>query len=126
MRQGKMEKALDTFQKAIPLNRLLQSEIYNNLGLIYFALGRMEEGETASRKSIEIRPYHAAPYYNLGVYHEKKGDIDQAIYHYEIAAKLSPDYTLCHEALSQLYERKGWKEKSQKAYRNYLRYSLRK
>jgi len=86
----------------------------------------MEEGEMAARKSIEIRPHHAAPHYNLGVYHEKKGDIDQAIYYYEIAAKLSPDYTLCHDALGQLYALKGWKEKSQKAHQNYLKYSVRK
>ncbi len=90
MRQGKMEKALDIFQKAIPLNPLLLSDIYNNLGLIYFTLGRMEEGERASQKSIEIRPHHAAPYYNLGVYHEKKGDIDQAIYYYEISSQALP------------------------------------
>ena len=114
-------EAIEAYQRAISLNYPLLSEIYNNAGLIYFKLGRMEEGEKALRTAIEIRPHHASPYSNLGNYYEKKGDIDRAIYYYEQAVKWSPDFSQGYGALSVLYERKGWKEKSRGAYENFVK-----
>jgi len=105
------------------LSPKLLPEIYNNLGLTYLDQGRMRESEKYLRKAIEMRPHNAAPYYNLGLYFEKKGDIDQAISYIEQSNKLDPDYLLPYEALSRLYKRKGWNEKSQEAYRNFLKYS---
>jgi tetratricopeptide (TPR) repeat protein len=118
--------AIEAYQKSLSLNYPLVSEIYNNLGLIYFKLGRAEEGEKALRAAVEIRPHHAAPYSNLGNYYEKRGDIDRAIYCYEQAVKLAPDFSQGYGALSVLYGRKGWKEKSQEAYENFVKRSPRK
>ena len=125
MRQGRLPEALETYEKALPLNPRLHSEIYNNLGLIYAGMGRMEDGEKALRKSIEIRPHNAAPYYNLGSFFEKLGSIDLAIEYYETAAKLAPDHHLTHEALGILYGKKGWKEKSREAHERNKKYAPR-
>jgi Tfp pilus assembly protein PilF len=121
--QGKLDKAIEFYEKAIPLNPRLLPEIYNNLGLAYFNQRKMEESEKYLRKAIEFRPHNAAPYYNLGLCFEEKEDIDPAISYLEKANELDPDYFLPYEALSRLYKRKGWNEKSQEAYRNFLKYS---
>jgi len=123
--QGKSEEALAAYEMAIPLCPRLLSEIYNNMGLIYFRQERMEEAEKTLWKSIESRPHHAPPYCNLGAYYEKKGDIDRAILYYEITVKLAPDYYLAYGALTVLYEQKGWKEKSREAYQKFLSGALR-
>jgi superkiller protein 3 len=118
-----LDKAIEFYEKAIPLNPRLLPEIYNNLGLAYFNQRKMEESEKYLRKAIEFRPHNAAPYYNLGLCFEEKEDIDPAISYLEKANELDPDYFLPYEALSRLYKRKGWNEKSQEAYRNFLKYS---
>ncbi|MCX5914110.1 MAG: tetratricopeptide repeat protein, partial [Deltaproteobacteria bacterium] len=123
--QGDYDKAIKYYEQAIPLNPRLLSEIYNNIGLSHFHKKRMEECERYLRKAIEIRPHNPAPHYNLGLYFEEKGEMDRAISLQETAAKLAPDYHLPYEALSRLYQKKGWKEKSQEAYRRFLKHSPR-
>jgi tetratricopeptide (TPR) repeat protein len=124
--QGDYDKAIEYYEQAIPLSPKLLPEIYNNLGLAYLNQGKMEESEKYLRRAIEIRPHIAAPHYNLGLYFEKRGDIDQAISYHEKANKLDPDYHLPYNALSRLYKIKGWSEKSQEAYQNFLKYSSRR
>ena len=85
----------------------------------------MEEAKEYLIKAMEIRPHDPAPYCNLGAYYEKKGEIDQAIYFYEASVKFAPEIAKIHGALSVLYERKGWKEKSKEAYRKFLKNSAR-
>ncbi len=121
--QGDLDKAIQFYEKAIPLSPKLRPEIYNNLGLTYLNQGKMEESEKYLGRAIQLRPHNAAPHYNLGLYFEKKGDIDQAISYQEKANKLDPDYHLPYEALARLYKGKGWSEKSQEAYQNFLKYS---
>jgi tetratricopeptide (TPR) repeat protein len=121
--QEDLDKAIESYEKVIPLSPKLLPEVYNNLGLTYLKQGRMEESEKYLRMAIEIRPHNAATHSNLGLYFEKKEDIDQAISCQEKANKLDPDNFLPYEALSRLYKIKGWNEKSQEAYQNFLRYS---
>lgn len=120
--QGDLDKAIEFYEKAIPLSPKLLPEIYNNLGLTYLKQGRMEESEKYLRSAIGIRPHNAAAHANLGLFFETSGDIDQAISCQEKANKLDPDNFLPYEALSRLYKRKGWIEKSQEAYQNFLKY----
>ena len=124
--QGDLDNAIAFYEKAIPLSPKLLPEIYNNLGLAYLNQGKMEESEKYLREAIAIRPHIAAPHYNLGLYFEKMGDIEQAISYHEKANKLDPDYHLPYSALSRLYKIKGWSEKSREAYRNFLKYSSRR
>ncbi len=123
--QGNLDKAIGLYQEAIPLNPKLLPEVYNNLGIAYLKLRRMEKSEEYLRKAIEIRPHNAAPHYNLALYFEERGDINRAISYQEKAQKLDPDYSLPYEALSRLYERRGWSEKSREAYQDFLKTSAR-
>jgi tetratricopeptide (TPR) repeat protein len=121
--QGNWDKAIEFYEMSIPLNPKLVPEIYNSLGFAYLAQGKMKESKEYLRRSVEMRPHSPAPYYNFGLFFEKEGNIDQAISCQEKANRLDPDYGLPYEALSRLYSRKGWRDKSQEAYQNFLKYS---
>ena len=119
---GKIPEAIQAYEKALLLSPHIQSEGHNNLGLAYIQQGRIEEGIKAFQKAIEARPNNAYPYYNLGNYYAKKGGNDQAIFYLETAAQLEPEFFHIHLILSQVYERKGLRAKSQEAYKNFLKY----
>ncbi len=123
--QGKWDRAVEFYEKSLPLNPKLGAEIYNQLGFIYLSQEKWEASEEVLRRSIAMRPHNPAPYHNLGLYFEKRGNIDQAISYQEKANQLDPDYSLPYEALGRLYQQKGWKAKSLEAYQNYLKYSSR-
>lgn len=123
--EGNWDKAIEFYEKAIPLNNIFLPEVYNNLGLVYLQQGRMEEARESFIKAIDLRPHDPFPYGNLGAYYEKKGETDQAIYYYEKSLKLAPENHIIYGALSVLYERKGWKEKSKEAHYKFLKYAPR-
>jgi tetratricopeptide (TPR) repeat protein len=121
--QGKFEEAIQAFQKAVILSPHLAPEVHNNLGVAYMEQGRKEEGFKELHLALEARPLYGRAYYSLGNFYEKEGDIDKVISCMEKAAKLDPEFVPIHKALTRLYEKKGWKEKSQESHRNYLKYA---
>lgn len=123
--QGKLEESIQANKKAIVLSPRLSPEAHNNLGMAYLHQGRKEEALHELQRALEIRPLYARPYLNLGNIYEKEGNIDKAIPLVEKAVKLEPELLPAHEALIRFYELKGWKEKRQGAYKNYLKYASR-
>jgi Tfp pilus assembly protein PilF len=121
--QGKLEEAIAIYKEGMPLNPRLSSEFHNNLGAIYFKQEKIEAAEKEFRMAIELRPHNAPPYFNLGLLYESRENLDQAISNVEAAVQLDPDYVQCYEILTRLYARKGWEEKSQETYRNFLKHS---
>jgi len=121
--RGKLEEAKQAFQKAIVLTPRLAPEGHNNLGMVYLRQGRVEEGVKEMERAIAARPLFASPFYNLGNFYAGKGDVDKAIFYMAKAAEIEPEFSMTHKSLVWLYEKKGWREKSQEAYRNYLKYA---
>jgi len=121
-KQGKLEEAIQAFQKAISLKPRLAPEGHNNLGAVYLQQGRKEEGIKELQLALKNRPLYARPYSNLGKFYEAEGDIDKAIFCRERAVKLEPEDVPAQEALARLYGKKGWREKSQEARKNFLKY----
>jgi Flp pilus assembly protein TadD len=65
LQKNKPDAALDHLKKAAVIYPKY-SKTYNNMGLIYRELGRMQEAETAFLKAIEINPRNATAQRNLG------------------------------------------------------------
>ncbi len=120
--KGKYEEAIPFFHKAMQLRPRLAPVAHNNLGALYFNIGKTEKAFKELQEALRIRPFYARPHYNFGLYYLNKGDLDKAIFHLQKAIEFEPEFLPGHNLLIVAYEKKGLKEKSQEAYRNYLRY----
>ena len=121
--QGKLSEAAEAFQKAKSLSpRMFAADAYNNLGVVYKRQGRLQEAIEEFHKSIAVRPWNDAAYVNLGDVYVKMEDLDQAISCMEKAVQITPEQYRGYYALYRLYNRKGWKEKSEEAHKKFLAY----
>jgi Flp pilus assembly protein TadD len=84
---GRTEEALGLLERA----RTLAPEdvnVLNALGFCLAAAGRDEEALGAYGQAVAAEPRFAPPHAGKAVVHEKLGQLDQAIFHYEQAVKL--------------------------------------
>ncbi len=102
------EKAIAEFQQEIklfPQNPL--ANIY--IALAHLRTGRFTEGLSYARKAVALDPSAYAAQYALGDLLQKTGDLNGALEHLELAAKLGPKDEAVHYALLKLYARLGRK-----------------
>jgi len=96
--QGRIEKAIEHYQKAIQLNPN-SSEALNNLGLALADEGRFDEAIKNYYKAIQINPNSFGALNNLGLALAAKGRFDEAIKNYYKAIQIKPNF---FEALDNL------------------------
>jgi Flp pilus assembly protein TadD len=111
-REGKTQDAQATFEKGIgqfPSNAVLYQE-YGKMLLIF----RGDDPEASEAhaislltKAIALDNTLALPHFELGNLALSKGQLEQAVTQLEAAAKLSPDDSRTHYALSRAYRRLG-------------------
>ena len=84
------DKALDSFKKAIELDKS-NPEFHYNLGLTYFSKGMPEEEEAAYMNGLAMKPgdplhapYFAKIHFNLACLYALQGKKDQAFEHLEM------------------------------------------
>ncbi len=87
--KGKMEKALEEFQKAIEINPFY-AEAYNNLGAVYLYKEEYEKAIPYLEKAIEVDPAYGFPHYNLAIALHYLGKDEGAIAELKQAIKLNP------------------------------------
>ncbi len=75
---GRVDAAVKAFLAALQRDPLRASS-YSNLGVAYFAGGRLAEAEGAFRKSIELRPAAAYTHNGLGLVLLWRGDLKGAL-----------------------------------------------
>lgn len=73
--------------------------VLNNLGNVYFKLGKFDEAEEAYRRVIGLMPDSAQPHFNLGLVYERQGALDLAAREFETAIALKPDWPLPRKRL---------------------------
>lgn len=87
--QGKMDKAVKEFQKAIEINPFY-AEAYNNLGAVYLYKEEYKEAIPYLEKAIEIDPAYGFPHYNLAIALHYLGNDEDAIAELKQAIQLNP------------------------------------
>ena len=60
-----------------------------------------------NRQVLNINPNYAEAYYNIGVAHTDKGDVDAAISSYKMAVKIKPDYADAYNNLGIAQQSRG-------------------
>jgi tetratricopeptide (TPR) repeat protein len=70
-RTDRAKEAVDEFRKAIKY-LVNYPVLYNNMGVAYGKLGRLDDEIAALKKAILLRPAYASARYNLGITYMKK------------------------------------------------------
>src|SRR5271165_5317835 len=72
---------------------------YNNLGLVLFQKGQVDQAREHFQKALEINPNYVESHSNLGQALFQKGEVDEAIAQYRTALEINPDYVESHSNL---------------------------
>jgi len=105
-KQGKYEKAVVEFEKAIAM-RPNFSKALNNVGTSYGALERYPEAERSFLKALELNPKDIYAMNNLAVMYLKTRQLDKSIEWGKKAIALEPKYTNGHITLGSAYATQG-------------------
>ena len=87
--EGKLEKAIASYQKAIELEPESLSS-YQQLGDLFFQQGQLNQAISSYQKAIKIAPNVALIHYNLAEAYNNQGKKDRAIRHYIEAIQIEP------------------------------------
>src|SRR5208282_327172 len=80
---------------------------HNNLGLVLFRKGQLDEAIAEYLQSLKINPDYALAHNNLGNALVQKGKVDEAIAQYQQALKINPDNALARVNLGNALFQKG-------------------
>jgi tetratricopeptide (TPR) repeat protein len=89
------DKALEDYQKAIPLapDEANQASLYNNLGTVYADMGKIPEAQQQFEKAAQLDPAHASQYYfNQAVTLVNLGKMDDALVALKKVTDADPKY----------------------------------
>lgn len=94
---GKAEKAIETFNSLLQVDRSARSFAF--LGLSYRNLGRFDEAEKYFNQGLALDPHNSTCLFNLGFIAERQGDAAAAEHFFQQTLQYSPQFS---EALLEL------------------------
>ncbi|NEP44372.1 MAG: tetratricopeptide repeat protein, partial [Okeania sp. SIO2H7] len=110
-KKGEWEEAIASYQKAIELAPNWE-EVRQSLAEAKEKLG----GKTVPESSNKKRSNPSNPHYNLGKVLEQKGELIEAIAHYQKAIEIEPKNPEIYNSLGDIFQKKGDLEAGIKAY----------
>ncbi len=90
LREGKLEEAIASYEKAIEANPQFASS-YQNLGEALEKVGRIEEAIAAFRQVVAINPQSPWSLYKLGVMLSQQGEVQEGVDYLRRAINLKKD-----------------------------------
>ncbi|MDP8202236.1 MAG: tetratricopeptide repeat protein [Candidatus Tenebribacter burtonii] len=112
---GKYDKALEFYQKALDINPSLAS-VYYKMGIVYNDMKKYNEALECYEKTIEINPDHAYAYNNMGYIYGNQRKNDKAIECYEKAIEINPNDANAYYNLGYNYGNKSHFNKAKECY----------
>ena len=113
-----LHKALGSKEEAVTqlsmvLEELPDCYIYNELSVLFYKQGKVDEGLTMARRALEMKPLVAWAYYNVGLGHDKKGQLKRAVKYYSKALELNPEVSVsAYNSLAQVLNLRGRSDKA--------------
>jgi serine/threonine protein kinase/Flp pilus assembly protein TadD len=108
---GRPAEAVTAFTKALEAG-VSDPFVYNNRGLAYSLLNRLDLAIADYTEAGRLRPADATIRYNRGVALARRGDDFRALLDFDTAIRLKPDYIRAYEARSQIYLKQGDKARA--------------
>jgi tetratricopeptide (TPR) repeat protein len=112
---GKLDKAIDAFNKAISI-KPDYADAYNNLGNALQEQGKLEEAIEAYNKALTIKPNYDEAYNNMGNALKEQGKLDKAIEAFTKALSIQPDNTAAYNNMGNVLKDQGKPEEAIEAY----------
>jgi tetratricopeptide (TPR) repeat protein len=82
---------------------------HNNLGTVYYELGRLDEAMREFQTAVRLNPAYADAHNNLGVVYEHQGRLDEALKEYQASVWLKPNNVDMRNNLEALRNKMGRK-----------------
>ena len=115
-----LEEAVKHYREALAISPGY-NEVYEQLGLAYYYLGRDSDAFVNISKAIEIEPMRSTAYNSLGtLFFERKKDIPKALELYLKSVKLNPNYIDGWRNTGAAYGTLGQYENALDAFRHVL------
>ena len=104
LHQGRVDEAVECFQKALALQPESAS-FHNGLGNAFYQKRRMDEAIVQYQKALAIQPESVEACEFLGEVLFQTGQIDQAIVQYQKALEIKPNFAEAHNNLGSSFLR---------------------
>jgi tetratricopeptide (TPR) repeat protein len=108
---GRPAEAVAAFTKALQAG-VSDPYVYNNRGLAYSSLNRLDLAIADFTEASRLRPADATSRYNRGVAFARRGDDFRALLDFDTAIRLKPDYIRAYEARARIYLKQGDKARA--------------
>jgi tetratricopeptide (TPR) repeat protein len=117
-KKGDFSTAVRAFEQGLSIDGR-DPELHNNLGNATYSYGIQEESPSIFqnclehyKKAIEIDPDYATPYFGLGQAYQQMGRLGDAVFCWEKALAINPDFPRAHRALALVHLTLGNKTKA--------------
>jgi tetratricopeptide (TPR) repeat protein len=121
LNEGKLPEAIDSFKKAIYINRT-HIDAYCNLGNAYYMAGLYDEAIACLEKAVEIDPCNLRARADLNVLYQVTGRTDEAVKFYRRMLELYPDDgSVCNNLAVAYEENMGRHEDAIELYKRAMR-----
>lgn len=115
--QGKLQEAEAAYKKAIEAQP--QRLFFDELGSLYFRMGRTKDAIASFRRSIQLTPDCAIGYQNLGAAYYMQGDLAEAASQFQKALQIQPNTNL-YANLGTIQFAQGFYQQSVEAFEKVL------
>ena len=109
--EGKLEEALEAFEKAIELYPELALAHFNK-GLVLYDLARLDEAVASYREAIRLQPVNAEAHFKLGQALYSKERVQECIEALQRAVEIDPSHAPAHMSLGQVLFTQGRAQES--------------
>jgi tetratricopeptide (TPR) repeat protein len=106
LNKGRMDEAMDHFQKALQINPDDAVACYN-VGCVLLQKNKVDEAMDYFQKALQINPDNSEAHNNLGYALLQKDNVDEAMVHFQRALQINPDFEGAHNNLGMVLLQKG-------------------
>ncbi len=113
-KQAQHEAAVRAFTHALVDQE--NPDIYNDRGVSYFHLGKLDQAYQDMNYALELEPHYSYRYSARAYILDRQGDTKSAIQDYRKAIELDPEDAIAHNNLGLVEEKAGYQEKAGKSF----------
>jgi tetratricopeptide (TPR) repeat protein len=112
--------AIEAYERALSMDPG-HVDALNNLGMLSYELGNMEEATSLFTRAVELHPHHMLSHFNLGSVSEETGDLHKARQHLRIAVRLDSRNADAQYNLAFVCDKMGAYVEARRHWRLYLK-----